>query len=58
MPHRANLETWYRTTFAELKRFRQFWLDGNAKDPGSFPMDMRWGDWDEQFHLYETESED
>ena len=58
MEDTASLEVWYKTTFAELKRFRQFWLDNHTEKPDLFPLEMRWADWNEQFHFFEFSPDD
>jgi len=52
-----SMSAWHKEHARELEEFISWWTASWAKDPVKFPLEMSPGDWDEQFHLWQTEKE-
>jgi hypothetical protein len=52
------LDQYIKEQQTALKKFRQYWKDGQREDPETFPEVLPAGDWDEQFQLFVPPTKD
>lgn len=47
-----HLELWWNDMNQRLSSFHAYWNSKNRKDKENFPINMKLGDWDEQFAIF------
>ncbi len=47
------LEEFVKKEKENIKRFEKWWKEQEKKIPEHYPHEMEWGDWDEQYMLWE-----
>lgn len=52
----VNFEVWVTKEIEDLKKFVEFWKEGNKTDPLGFPITLHQGDWDEQFAFWQDQN--
>ena len=48
------LDDWYKEHVVNLLNFKKWWIRENQKNPENFPMEMWYGNWEEQFDTFES----
>lgn len=47
-----HVETWWTKHNNKLSAFHAYWEFKHREDPTNFPLNLREGDWDEQFDIF------